>query len=357
MECNIRRKEYRSTLDLRCVDCRYVGTVERVPAKYLLFVAKTLSEALLPNFVVDLFRAITTTCATISSTTPSWAVLPGIGLAFSNKATMATTKSFPFLSLPKEIRLMVYERIPIQVEERSFSCNGASDYGGSFLCNFSLIDRTTTTAILSTCREIRDEATKVIEHKKMELALHPPRMMVNIAETMTDSGGPLRFVAKYLAAATEMCDAGRAVSDLLLTSTYGKSAQRIYMPGFMLPIALRWIKIIRYRPPVEPPASDKHPAPTIEIGIKASPSASKNGFMDDLQDLMALEEQSILRTLRFDLRLILDECPHLDALLLQIFSVNARLNGYMTCRLGGGVTAKEYKDSWSEEEYHRGASY
>ncbi|KAF2649013.1 hypothetical protein K491DRAFT_684224 [Lophiostoma macrostomum CBS 122681] len=78
-----------------------------------------------------------------------------------------TDRSFPFLDLPPELRVMVYERIPREVNQtRLFICEGgqvprtSNSYGK---LNTTLVSHSTSTAILATCRVISIEANNIVK--------------------------------------------------------------------------------------------------------------------------------------------------------------------------------------------------
>jgi hypothetical protein len=95
-----------------------------------------------------------------------------------------STSPFRFLDLPKEIRLMVYERIDISMTP--FQCIDRSD---SSVVQPSLMMRTHTlpVQILATCRLIHSEACSVLAQKLADLRSRIPRIvaLAEILDTAT----------------------------------------------------------------------------------------------------------------------------------------------------------------------------
>jgi hypothetical protein len=84
-------------------------------------------------------------------------------------STSHNKKPFPFFALPKELRLMVYERIPIR---KSVSVIPDRDGHGK-IGTVSVMAPCTSVAILATCRQVQAEAAYII-CKKLAIVLRTP---------------------------------------------------------------------------------------------------------------------------------------------------------------------------------------
>lgn len=82
---------------------------------------------------------------------------------------------FRFLDLPKELRLMVYERLPTTIVHRSFQ-------GTKYSQTLTLVRPCISgLAILATCRERNDEASAIIQRRLTALKKQPLRIPSTIA--------------------------------------------------------------------------------------------------------------------------------------------------------------------------------
>jgi hypothetical protein len=87
---------------------------------------------------------------------------------------MAKPHTFRFLDLPKEIRLMVYERLPRKVSHHAFT-------GPFESSNWSSIHLVYVTlpgvVILATCRQIRNEAETILRPHLLAIQKQPVRLI------------------------------------------------------------------------------------------------------------------------------------------------------------------------------------
>jgi hypothetical protein len=93
---------------------------------------------------------------------------------------MSEPRPFRFLDLPKELRLMVYERLPVKTTYHTYDFNEPHYVvsNESTLNSFQLVWKTLSgLSILATCRQITTEATPIIEHKLRTIESEPIRMI------------------------------------------------------------------------------------------------------------------------------------------------------------------------------------
>ncbi|KAF2870206.1 hypothetical protein BDV95DRAFT_575291 [Massariosphaeria phaeospora] len=83
---------------------------------------------------------------------------------------------FPFLALPKELRLMVYERIPNRTRTYSIKSGESSDV----LDHFMLVEENVTTYILATCRQVNSEAQAILDRKMLSILESPIRLVTSV---------------------------------------------------------------------------------------------------------------------------------------------------------------------------------
>jgi hypothetical protein len=166
---------------------------------------------------------------------------------FQQMVDMEPCKPFPFLQLPKELRIMIYEQFSVDTKEHNFSRTLRALPCRSFEVGLSLIDRTTPTAILATCRQLYHEARDIISSNVLELKKCLPRMILHTTNHY-DRGRPtVRRVARYLLLAEWMLSNHHAVLDSSNCPSQYRGILADDDRGRILPIAMRWAQCIRYQ--------------------------------------------------------------------------------------------------------------
>lgn len=111
---------------------------------------------------------------------------------------MESQSAFPFNALPAEIRLMIYECIPVEVQRHDFQ---AVSISSATPRSFSVITKSIDLSILRTCKKIYDEASAIMQKKLHDIRHTPPRWIIDVsyAGYIHKCGGPLWHMSRYLA--------------------------------------------------------------------------------------------------------------------------------------------------------------
>lgn len=72
-------------------------------------------------------------------------------------------KSIQFLDLPKDVRLMIYERLPRTIKHVTFKTSSTTTLPDRANLEVTLVVRSTPTSILATCWKIYDEAHNIVK--------------------------------------------------------------------------------------------------------------------------------------------------------------------------------------------------
>jgi hypothetical protein len=83
---------------------------------------------------------------------------------------------FLFLRLPKEIRLMIYERLPDEIDY--YSCHGIRHNVLYSKTRYILKTTCASTAILATCRAVHSEASSIIKKNIVSALAKPARITI-----------------------------------------------------------------------------------------------------------------------------------------------------------------------------------
>ncbi|KAF2108792.1 hypothetical protein BDV96DRAFT_586671 [Lophiotrema nucula] len=84
-----------------------------------------------------------------------------------------------FLDLPKEIRLMIYERLPRTIRHTTLTVHEG--------ISATLIQPTTPTSILATCRQINDEAQGIVKNTVDKWVLSSGIKVITISSTLSNA--------------------------------------------------------------------------------------------------------------------------------------------------------------------------
>jgi hypothetical protein len=118
-------------------------------------------------------------------------------MSMSSQITMEPQEAFPFMQLPTEIRLMIYECIPVQVKQHDFNTVSGSAAPRSF----AVISKSIDLSILLVSRKVHAEASNIIQRKLDDILQTPPRWIIDLSININihKCGGPLWHMSRYLA--------------------------------------------------------------------------------------------------------------------------------------------------------------
>lgn len=84
---------------------------------------------------------------------------------------------FRFLDLPKEVRLIIYDHLPRHIRRQEM-CIRDDDNDGRPVQKLTVVLRTMSLSILSTCRQIQEEASPLVQRVARDfILLDPPRLI------------------------------------------------------------------------------------------------------------------------------------------------------------------------------------
>ncbi|KAF1911962.1 hypothetical protein BDU57DRAFT_523231 [Ampelomyces quisqualis] len=111
---------------------------------------------------------------------------------------MDPREAFPFMQLPTEIRLMIYECIPVQVKQHDFTAVGGSSANPRSL---TVISKSIHLSILRVSTKVYAEASAITQKKLDDILQTPPRWIIDLSINVNihKCGGPLWHMSRHLA--------------------------------------------------------------------------------------------------------------------------------------------------------------
>jgi hypothetical protein len=189
-------------------------------------------------------------------------------------------KPFPFLALPKDLRLMVYERLPFRISERPYDHVIARvPYEVIFVVSC------TSVGILATCRQIHDEAAGIMGKKLAAILSRPLYITVDISlfTHLHGANSPFMGVTRCMEALQERVlrdarpDTWYENDDVLEAATIG-----------FTDYCRKWFPCLKKKYLASRTSIDPMPSPFAEVGISY-----------DQDDLYAYDNECLFFLWRF----------------------------------------------------------
>ncbi|ORY19135.1 hypothetical protein BCR34DRAFT_206652 [Clohesyomyces aquaticus] len=159
-----------------------------------------------------------------------------------------STGPFRLMDLPKELRLIVYENIPITTKHETLACRYHRRMPSEF-ATYTLVVRSIETSILATCHHIHNEAVSVIQIKLRRILMHPAMMIVDRTSLDTLSAhlnGPLYVLYDYhrfkMERPNEEYPFGEKEERIKDYAKWHPTHRRYYPSATTNPLFRRWIR-------------------------------------------------------------------------------------------------------------------
>jgi len=273
-------------------------------------------------------------------------------------------RPFRFLDLPPELRLMVYERIPVPVciSETHFE-QPLEDEDWDPVTYTIITQSTTALAILSTCRQIYREAAKILDDSVSRIAATPPRMIADVeildwfggGGGRGGSAGPVKCVETYLDLVAKW-DSKKVAIESKLSPAIRRDLCACDKDGRLAPLMRKWVLLFEKQRQIPNPEHSRQSIPTLEIALRNdhftmhSSSIFCQRMMSNAKDVSDI---------RFVLRLSPD--LHQPGLLRHFQrraafeeALRVRILNSHDCRAchGEAVDATEFENEWTAGEFY-----
>jgi hypothetical protein len=268
---------------------------------------------------------------------------------------MDPQQPFPFQKLPIEIRLMIYECLPVQIKRHVFNTSsntiGSSSKGRSFTTVSKYIDL----SILLTCRQIHAEASAIMQKKLLDILDTPPRWIIDLSQGVSihKSGGPLWHISRYLA--RRAVKARKALGGVPYLGTGMGAGGARYNPendpdyAKLARMTELWFRSLDHQ------RTTTNMVPSIEIAVRAPQESIPGATVGTLRLLAkALFEEH--GGFRFVLRRLTDDypsCPEsLSARETKAIEFGHTRGDAVRAAFGPGIEAAEFEEQWSNGGYY-----
>jgi hypothetical protein len=265
---------------------------------------------------------------------------------------MDSQQPFPFQRLPIEIRLMVYECIPVEIKKHDFTTTSMTS---TKTRSFATVCKYVDLSILLTCRQVHAEASAIMQKKLVDILETPPRWVIDFSHAISihKCGGPLWHISRYLA--KRCLKAGKALGGVPYLGTgMGASGAR-YSPendpdyAKLARMTELWFRSLDHQ------RTSKDSQPIIEIALIAPKECLPSVAVRALRQLAKtlFEEHG---GFQFTLRRAKDQYPE-STPMTRAQEKKAMEFGHdrgdaVRAVQGSGIEVAEFEQQWSNGSYY-----
>lgn len=272
---------------------------------------------------------------------------------------MDSSQPFPFMKLPMELRLMVYECIPVQIKSHDFDRTRNTSAASH---SFAIVSKYIDLSIWATCRKIHSEATVIMQRKLKDVLETPPRLIIDLSHNISihKCGGPLWHISHYLA--TRAVKTSKNLGSIPYIGTgMGASGARYRPEGDpdysrLARLIEMWFRNLDYQRNL---LANKKDYPALELALTASEHCTQKDALYAVRQL-----SRVLFAEHGSFRFILRKASHLypvptdEVRFQEKWVIDKTFEGrggdVVRAVHGVDISSGEFDEEWSERSYYLG---